>query len=122
MNTETLSIERVKLTKAALSKFLVWSSSKYNDYCGYGTKKENVDIVFAALKAGCYVNYRGVPDESKKVFTVMCAGGVGENGAGRSWRTKQSGGEYEIDCENLTIIEKWSKREISFINNQTKQS
>lgn len=104
----------VKLTKTALSKFIVWSTSRYNDYLGYGTKKENVDIVFNSLKAGCYVNYRGVKDEAKTEFLIECAGGVGENGSGRHWRTKQGGGAYTVNCIALTVEENTSKRKIQF--------
>lgn len=115
-------MERVKLTKSALNKFIIWSTSRYNNYCGYGTKKENVDIVFNSLKAGCHVNYYGVKDETKKVFTVCCAGSVGEGGTGRSWKIKQGGGDYEVDCENMIIREKWSKREIAFLKPIIQQS
>lgn len=109
----------VKLTKTALNKFIQWSTSRYNNYCGYGTKKENVDTVFNSLKAGCYVDWRGRKEEDKKVFTIHCAQGVGENGLGRSWRTKQCGGAYTIDCEKLTIEEKYSNRTIQFLTTQT---
>jgi len=105
----------VKLTKSALNDFIKWSTSRYNNYCGYGTKKENVDIVFASLKNGCYTDYKGRMDETKKTFTIVCANSVGENGNGRSWRTKQAGDSYTIDCEEKTIISAYSKRSIKFI-------
>src|SRR5690348_3120720 len=69
-------LAEVKLTKSALNDFIRWSTSRYNNYCGYGTKKENVDIVYNSLIAGCYVDWHGRLDESKKVFTIQCAGGV----------------------------------------------
>lgn len=111
----------VKLTKKAVSDFLIWSTSRYNNYCGYGTKKENVDLVYESLLAGYplqrYVRpgETKVPDTVSKTFTVECAGGVGENGSGRSWRTKQGGDKYNIDCEARTIEAVYSKRLIQFI-------
>lgn len=107
---------KVKLTKKALNDFIHWSTSRYNNYCGYGTKKENVDIVFASLNAGHYVGWRGKHEEDKKVFTITCASSVGENGNGRYWRTKQAGGDYVIDCENMTIETRG--RKIEFIKKQ----
>lgn len=109
------SESRIKLTKAALNKFIVWSNSRYNSYCDYGNKKENVDIVFKSLKHGCFVNFSGVINREKTVFIVQCAGGLGENGNGRYWKTKQSGGQYEVDCTNMSITEMYSKRQIFFL-------
>lgn len=102
-------LEKIKLTKSALNKFIQWSTSRYNNYCGYGTKKENVELVYKALNEG---NYRG-----EKIFTIQCAGGTYENGNGRSWKPKKrsSGGDdYTVNCETLTIEAKYSKRIIRF--------
>lgn len=107
-------LAEVKLTKSALNDFIKWSTSRYNNYCGYGTKKENVDIVYNSLIAGCYVDWHGRLDVSKKIFTIQCAGGVGENGNGRYWKTKSSGDEYTVNCETMTIEAKYSKRVIKF--------
>lgn len=113
-------METVKLTKKALNDFIHWSTSRYNNYCGYGTKNENVDIVFNSLMSGHYVGWRGRHEEDKKIFTIQCAGGVGESGTGRYWKTKQSGDEYTINCETLTIEAKYSKRSISFNKKEVK--
>ena len=37
-NTE--EIKSVKLTKKALNEFIGWSTSRYNNYLGYGTKAQ----------------------------------------------------------------------------------
>ena len=102
----------VKLTKTAVSKFLQWSTTRYNNYCGYGTKAENVDRVLKALREG---NCNG-----EKTFQVECASPVGESGpVGMShrsnyWRTKTSGDKYFVDCEAKTITALNSKRQIKF--------
>lgn len=106
---------RVKLTKKALNKFVTWSTSRYNNYCDYGTKKENVERIFASLKAGHYVDWRGKADEDRKVFTVECAGSVGENGNGRYWKTKSAGDDYIVDCVEKTVTAKYRKRTIKFL-------
>lgn len=100
----------VKLTKSALNKFIGWTTSRYNDYLGYGTKKQNVELVFKALNEG---NYKG-----QKIFDIQCASPVGENGnykkGFKAWGTKQAGDDYIIDCESMTITAKYSKRSITF--------
>lgn len=105
----------VKLTKKALNEFIGWTTSRYNNYLGYGTKKQNVEIVFKALKEG---NYKG-----QTIFKIQCASPVGENyhytsGGGTSrpsyWKTKQAGDDYTIDCAEKTITAKYSKRTIKF--------
>lgn len=101
----------VKLTKKALNEFIGWTTSRYNDYLGYGTKKQNVELVFKALKEG---NYKG-----KKIFIIQCASPVGENGnfskgKWKGWKTKQAGDDYTIDCEEKTVTAKYSKRTIKF--------
>ena len=52
------------LNKKTIASFLQWSSTRYNNYLGYGTKQENVNLVFNALKAG-HLN-------GKTVFTIRC--------------------------------------------------
>lgn len=103
--------DKVKLTKGVLNEFLKWTKSRYNDYLGYGTKKWNVDRVFNALKEG---NYKG-----QTTFIVQCAGSVGENphlsSGSRSWRTKESGDIYTVDCAGKTISAQYSKRIIAFL-------
>jgi hypothetical protein len=102
-------MEKVKLTKKALNEFISWSTSRYNDYLGFGTKKQNVEKVFAALTTG---NYKG-----ETVFKIECSGSVGEtyNGKGlRYWKTKQGGGIYTINCIEKTISEQYSGRQIAF--------
>lgn len=109
-------IEKVKLTKTALNKFIQWSTSRYNNYCGYGNKKDNVELVYKALKEG-FIKYENGTTET--IFTIHCAGGVYESGTGRHWKPKKrsSGGDdYTINCETLTIEAKYSKRIIQFIN------
>lgn len=99
----------VKLTKVALNNFIMWTSTRYNDWLGYGTKKQNVEDVFKALNEG---HFKG-----KKIFTIKCAGPAGENpqrGRGRSWRTKTAGDTYTIDCELKTITTEYSGRSIRF--------
>jgi len=102
------SLVKKKLTKSVLNDFIQWSTSRYNDYLGYGTKKENVDIIFNSLKAGYYIGF------DKKIFEIICAGSVGENGNGRYWKTKTGGDEYIVNCEEKTITAKYSKRLICF--------
>jgi hypothetical protein len=110
---EPIIFKEAKVTKEVLNKFITWSTSRYNNYCGYGTKKENVNIVFNSLKNGYYTD-GGKEDPEKKIFVIICANSVGENGNGRYWRTKQGGDEYTIDCMNRTIIAKYSKRILQF--------
>jgi hypothetical protein len=117
ISSEVVGGERMKLTKAAIAKFLVWSSSRYNDWLNYGTKKENVELVYHSLLNGYYTDGNKRKDASTTRFTVQCAGGTGETWNGKSfryWKTKQSGEEYHVDCENKTIEAKYSKRRINF--------
>jgi hypothetical protein len=104
-----------KLTKKALNEFITWSTTRYNDYLGYGSKKDNVKIVFNSLTNGFYTDERGRKDESKKVFIIKCAQSVGENGSGRYWKNNSAGEDYTVDCINKTISAKFSKREIKFL-------
>ncbi len=106
-------LAEVKLTKKALNDFITWSTSRYNNYCGYGTKKENVEIVLNSLQAGHYVGC-GKHEEDKKIFIIQCASSVGESGSGRYWKTKQGGDEYTVNCETLIIEARYSKRSIKF--------
>ena len=112
-------MENIKLTKKALNDFITWSTSRYNNYCGYGTKKENVEIVFASLTNGCYTGWKGKKDEAKTIFIIECAGGVGENGNGRHWRLRgrKRGTDYswEINCVDGTVTGLQSKTVLSFI-------
>lgn len=94
---------------------MVWSSSRYNNYLNFGTKKENVDYAYNSLKAGHYVGWRGKEDKEKTVFTLECAQGVGENGLGRSWRTKGGSDDYIVDCVNKTVTKKYRKEVIGFL-------
>ena len=100
-------MDKVKLTKSVLNKFIIWSSSRYNSYFGYGNKKENVELVYKALIEG---NYKG-----ENIFTIQCAQSVGESGSGKYWKTKGGGDDYIINCSEKTITSKYSKREIQFL-------
>lgn len=113
----------VKLTKKALNEFIGWTTSRYNNYLGYGTKKQNVDTVYNSLKNGFFTDERGRQDLTKTIFEIQCASPVGENANGRArgrgasnkyWKTKQSGDDYTIDCIEKTIVAKHSKRTIKF--------
>lgn len=100
-----------KLTRKAVSKFLRWSSTRYNDYLGYGTKKENVERVFLAMKNGHHNNQTS--------FVIRSASPAGENpyhsSGYRTWRIKGDGEEYLVDCEQKTIKAKYTNREITFV-------
>lgn len=99
-------MERIKLTKKAISDFIVWSSSRYNDYLNFGNKKENVDRVLNSLKSGCEVHFNGSKNESKTRFEIECSGGNGEGYGNRYWRLKGRSGDYVyvIDCAEKMII------------------
>jgi hypothetical protein len=108
----------IQLTKAALNKFIQWSTSRYNNYLGFGNKKDNVDLIYKSLIAGHYTSRSSREDKSdvsKKIFTLECAQGVGENGSGRHWDTKQSGGKYTIDCTQMTIKNEYSGAVLQFL-------
>jgi hypothetical protein len=103
-------VVKVKITKKALNEFITWSQSRYNDYLGYGTKKQNVELIYNALIAG---GHKGA-----HIFSVQCAGAVGETHNGKSfryWKTKTAGGDYVIDCKEKSILERYSNRKIYFI-------
>lgn len=91
----------VKLTKKALNKFIQWSTSRYNYYLNFGTKKENVEMVFKALKDGFRNTHKG--PETK--FQIECSMGNGEGQGYRYWRLKGRAGDfkYEVDCVEKTI-------------------
>lgn len=124
-----LEIIPVKLTKRALNEFIGWTTSRYNDYLGFGTKKEAVEKVFHSINRGCFVHVQfsrkgerleRPADESKTVFVIECASPCGErptnkSGSTRNWGTKQSGDEYTVDCKQRTITAKYSKRVIKFL-------
>ena len=122
----------VKLTKKALNDFIGWTTSRYNDYLGYGTKREAVDTAYHSLLNGFQTTawYRRDKtrveerNEDVKIFEIKCASPVGENSNGRArgrgasnsyWKTTQSGDEYTINCETLTIEAKYSQRSITFL-------
>lgn len=112
---------KVKLTKSALSKFIIWSTSRYNDYLGFGTKKENVDLVYNSLIAGFYIGFnRKHSDRSKTKFQIECSGGNGEGQGYRYWRIKGRPGDYkyEIDCVEKTITGLPSNQTLSFLLSQ----
>lgn len=118
MNNE---LAPVKLTKKALNDFISWSNTRYNDYLGFGTKKQNIDTVYNSLKNGFYTNERGKQDESKKIFVIESASPVGESGPqgnkhhGKYWKTKTTGGKYQINCEEKTVEDLNSKTILKFI-------
>jgi hypothetical protein len=107
------------VTKKALNDFIHWSSTRYNRYLGFGSKKQNVDTVYNSLKNGYFTDERGREDKAKIVFTIECSGSVGENGLGRVWRIKQGGDVYTVDCATKTISTKYTKRSITFLCNPT---
>lgn len=95
-----------KLTKTALNKFIIWSSTKYNDWLGYGTKKQNVEFAFKTLSEGINIE------------TIQCASPVGENphrGSKKYWRTKQSGGKYLVNGVEKSITNIYTNQTIHFI-------
>jgi hypothetical protein len=100
-------MSKVKLTKTALNKFIQWSTSRYNDYLGYGTKKWNVERIYKALQDG---NYNG-----ETTFVAQCASPLGENGSGRNWRINGGGDEYTVDCVSKKITTKYTGRVIEFL-------
>lgn len=110
----------MKLTKKAISDFVSWSSTRYNDYLGYGTKKEAVLTAFHSIDRGyvvkVYVYTKGKrkgdieyrEDNTKNTIELTCASPLGEHptnkrGSSRYWATKQSGGSYIVDCARKTI-------------------
>ena len=114
-----------KLTKKALNEFIGWTTSRYNNYLGYGTKAEAVDLAYHSLLNGFYTSAWYRKDKTRvetrkpevTVFDIKCASPVGESGTqkrGSYWNTKQSGDNYIVDCINKTITAVYSKRVISF--------
>ena len=123
---ETTKLVHVKLTKKALNEFIGWTTSRYNNYLGYGTKKEAIDKVFYSIINGYYTSVwfhkngtrREQKDEQKVIFEIKCASPVGESGTnkkGSYWSTKQVGDDYTVDCLQKTITAKYSKRTIKFL-------
>jgi len=118
-NNANCMLVAVKLSKKTLNEFIGWTTSRYNDYLGYGTKKQNVDTVYNSLKSGFFTDERGKQEPTKTIFKIQCASPVGENGnfskgQYRGWKTKQAGDDYTIDCIEKTIVAKFSKRTIKF--------
>jgi hypothetical protein len=99
------AMEKIKLTKSALNSFIIWSTSRYNDYLGFGTKKENVTLVFNSLLQGFYAGFNGKGDPTKTKFRIECSAGNGEGYGNRYWKLKGRKGDYlyEIDCIEKTI-------------------
>ena len=112
----------VKLTKRVLNEFIGWTTSRYNDFLGYGTKKEAVDTAYHSLVNGfkTTVWYRRDKtriekrDEQIQIFEIKCASPSGEN-SNSYWKTTQAGDDYIINCNTMTIEAKYSKRVIKFI-------
>jgi hypothetical protein len=109
----------MKLTKSALNKFITWSTSRYNDYLGFGTKKYNINEVYNSLKAGHRVSGTGKnPQPGVTKFTIECSAGNGEsyNGNFRYWRLKGRKGDYryEIDCIEKSVTGIPSMNKITF--------
>ena len=118
--------EKVKLTKKALNDFIGWTTTRYNDYMGYGTKREAVETAFSSITNGFYTqvsfdrkkNRNDRKDESKIVFELKCASPVGENitkNKNSYWKTKQGGDTYTVDCKSKTITALYSQTVIEFI-------
>lgn len=110
-----------KLTKKALNEFIGWTTSRYNSYLGFGTKKQNVNRVFKALTQGFELDREG---NKITIFEIECASPVGENMNGKArgrgasnkyWKTKQAGDNYMVDCINKTITAKYSKRTLKLL-------
>jgi len=112
-----------------LNNFIGWTTTKYNDYLGYGTKKEAVLTAFHSLIKGYYVQAivysRNTQFYKKgdvvlkekpevKIVEFQCASPCGENRRQKLWRTKQGSEEYVVDCVAKTITAKKSNRVIKF--------
>lgn len=128
INTNNVLVA-VKLTKKVLSDFICWTTTKYNDYLGYGTKREAVLTAYYSLLKGClvqvYVYNRDTKFHKKgdldirenpnvKIVEFQCSGSSGENQHQRLWRTKQGGEQYLVDCIDKTITAKKSNRVLKF--------
>lgn len=107
-------MNKVRLTKKILNAFIMWSTSRYNSYLGFGTKKNNVDMVFNSLTYGHYFDGKKT-DVAKKIFQIECSAGNGE-GYNRHWRLKGSPGDYkyEINCTEKSILGIPSNNKIYF--------
>jgi hypothetical protein len=126
-NNNMEEIQPVRLTKKAINSFIGWTTSRYNDYLGFGSKKENVETVYESIGCGFYTKIyfkkdgtrvMSETDVNKTVFEIECASPVGESGTnkrGSYWKTKQAGDHYTVDCMAKTITAKYSKRVIKFI-------
>lgn len=86
---KTENVMKIKLTKSALNSFIVWSTSRYNNYLWFGTKKKNVDEVYEALKVG-HRTVKKWNEEAKDFyfehepyFKIECSGGNGESWNGK---------------------------------------
>lgn len=99
-------MEKIKLTKTALNNIIQWTSTRYNDWLGYGTKKQNVDLAYDIL-------YKGIGQKE-----IQCASPSGENphrGSKKYWKTKQSGGKYLIDGPAKSITNLYSNETVYFL-------
>ena len=118
----------VKLTKKSLNEFIGWTNTRYNDYLGFGTKKENVNLVYNSIKNGHYTwisarknkfgEHSITEHKDKTVFNIESASSVGENyyaKSNRYWKTKQVGGEYLIDCVNRSVTALGSGQILQFV-------
>lgn len=84
----------MKPTKTNITKVVIWTTTKYNDWLGYGTKKQAVADVLEAFKHG-------------EIITLKCASPAGENpqrGSRKYWKTKSSGNSYVVDGIKKTIL------------------
>lgn len=102
--------QRVKLTKKALNNFIKWSTTRYNDWLDYGTKKQNVEKVYQALTDG---NYHG-----RFTFTIESASPSGETYSGknfRNWKISTTGSKYTINCIDKSITNDHTREIIHFI-------
>lgn len=111
-------MEKQKLTKKALNKFIIWSTSRYNSYLGFGNKKDNVSEVFNSLNAGFFVNYNSKrQDQTKTKFIIECSQENGEGQGYRYWRLKGRARDYkyEIDCVERSVTGLPSGMKIQFL-------
>lgn len=119
----------VNLTMKVLNDFIGWTTTKYNDYLGYGTKKEAVLTAYNSLLKGYYVQANVYLRDTQfykkgdvvlkekpevKIVEFQCASPCGENQRQRLWRTKQGSEQYVVDCIAKTITAKKSNRVMKF--------
>lgn len=116
-------VEKRKLTKKNLKSFISWTTSRYNNYLGYGTKAQNICRIFDSFIQGCDVGYNGKEKIITEFFKVECASPVGENyhytsGGGTSrpkyWKTKSAGDTYYVLVKELVIVAFYRKEIIIF--------